>query len=43
MSNLYNEKFLEGMAEAQEDIHRGRTKRYKSPEDFMKSLAGGEY
>lgn len=38
MSNLYNEKFLEEMAEAQEDIRKGRVTSYTSTEDFLKSL-----
>lgn len=38
MTGIYNKKFLEGMEGVQEDIRKGKVKRFNSSEDFMKAL-----
>lgn len=35
----YTDDFIERMEQAQEDIRSGRTKKFKSTEEFLKSLS----
>lgn len=36
---FYTDDFIRQLEEAEEDIRKGRTKRFKNVKDFLKSLA----
>jgi hypothetical protein len=37
--DLYTEDFVQRMEKAEEDIRRGRTKKFKNTEEFLRSLS----